>query len=220
MTGTRASCNLPPLALAACALCVLAILGTAFALGMSLGQAATAAGSRSRRPRTGRRSWRSSASEIADLKQQMQERVDAIAMRLGDMNAHVIRLDALGKRLTAMAGIESREFDFGHDPPQGGPEGDIPGREAADSRPLDHAADLEGQVDLSDSQLSALENVILARQLKQEIHPEGRPVSSGFISSVLRRAGRSLHRRRPNSTRASISRRRRGPGFVRWPQAS
>ena len=43
-------------------------------------------------------------------------------MRLGLMDAHLIRLNALGKRLTEMANINSREFDFDHDPPLGGPE--------------------------------------------------------------------------------------------------
>ena len=38
------------------------------------------------------------------------------------MNAHVIRLDALGKRLTEMADIDSREFNFDRDPPQGRPD--------------------------------------------------------------------------------------------------
>ena len=42
---------------------------------------------------------------------------------------------------------------------------------------------LEQQVDSRETQLAALENVILARELKAEIHPEGRPVASGFISS-------------------------------------
>jgi murein DD-endopeptidase MepM/ murein hydrolase activator NlpD len=46
-------------------------------------------------------------------------------------------------------------------------------------------AQLEQRVDLRESQLSALENVILARELKAEIHPEGRPVSNGFISSYF-----------------------------------
>jgi len=41
------------------------------------------------------------------------------------------------------------------------------------------------RVDLRDSQLAALENVILARELKAQIHPEGRPVTGGFISSYF-----------------------------------
>jgi murein DD-endopeptidase MepM/ murein hydrolase activator NlpD len=121
--------------------------------------------------------------QIADLKQQLQLRVDAMAMRLGEMNAHVIRLDALGKRLTEMADIDSREFNFDRDPPRGGPEGEgvraqIPDLSAELSQ-------LEQRVDLRESQLSALENVILARELKEEIHPEGRPVTTGFISSYF-----------------------------------
>jgi murein DD-endopeptidase MepM/ murein hydrolase activator NlpD len=46
-------------------------------------------------------------------------------------------------------------------------------------------AQLEQNVDLRESQLSALENVILARELHEEIHPEGRPVANGFISSYF-----------------------------------
>ena len=46
-------------------------------------------------------------------------------------------------------------------------------------------AKLEQRVDLRESQLAALENLILARELKEEIHPEGRPVQSGFISSYF-----------------------------------
>ena len=37
-------------------------------------------------------------------------------MRVGQMNANVIRLDALGKRLTRMANMDDGEFDFGNPP--------------------------------------------------------------------------------------------------------
>jgi murein DD-endopeptidase MepM/ murein hydrolase activator NlpD len=121
--------------------------------------------------------------EIAGLKQQLQLRVDAMAMRIGEVNAHVIRLDALGKRLTEMADIDSREFDFDRDPPSGGPEGEGVSAQIPDlSRML---AQLESRADLRESQLAALENVILTRELKEEIHPEGRPVSTGYISSYF-----------------------------------
>jgi murein DD-endopeptidase MepM/ murein hydrolase activator NlpD len=44
---------------------------------------------------------------------------------------------------------------------------------------------LERRVDLRDAQLAALENVILARKLSDEIKPEGRPIRKGFISSYF-----------------------------------
>src|SRR5579862_8616533 len=122
--------------------------------------------------------------QIASLKQQLQLRVDAMAMRIGAVNAHVIRLDALGKRLTEMADIDSREFNFDRDPPSGGPsEGEGVSAQIPDLSSM--LAQLEQRADLRESQLAALENVILTRELKEEIHPEGRPVSTGYISSYF-----------------------------------
>jgi len=162
----------------------LGILGTAFTLGLQLGSGHTRALSLGESSR-----WAAVLSEqktqIAELKSQLQERVDAMAMRLGEVNAHVIRLDALGKRLTEMADIDNREFDFGRDPPSGGPEGDGEGVSAQIPDLSSMITSLQKRVDLRDSQLAALENVILARELKAQIHPEGRPVTGGFISSCF-----------------------------------
>jgi murein DD-endopeptidase MepM/ murein hydrolase activator NlpD len=173
-----------PVTLGIVAVLALAILGTAFALGLQLG------GGKGHRLALGESAqWTSvlaeQKSQIAELKNQLQERVDAMAMRLGEVNAHVIRLDALGKRLTEMADIDNREFDFGRDPPSGGPEGEGEGVSAQIPDLSAMLKSLEQRVDLRDSQLEALENVILARELKEQIHPEGRPVTGGFISSYF-----------------------------------
>ena len=52
----------------------------------------------------------------------LQQNLDALALRLGQMNAHVVRLDVLGARLTQMAGLKDGEFDFTRQPSLGGPE--------------------------------------------------------------------------------------------------
>jgi len=173
-----------PLTLTAIATLVLAFIGSAFALGLQLGR-----GNHERLVLADTTRFGTLLAEqkkqIADLKQQLQLRVDAMAMRLGEVNAHVIRLDALGKRLTEMADIDSHEFNFDRDPPRGGPEGDGEGMSAQIPDLSAMLAQLEQRVDLRESQLSALENVILARELHEEIHPEGRPVANGFISSYF-----------------------------------
>ena len=173
-----------PLALSLITGVALAVIGSAFALGLTLGR-----GVRERTVLGDTLSFGNVLAEqrkqIAALKQQLQLRVDAMAMRLGEMNAHVIRLDALGKRLTEMADIDSREFNFDRDPPRGGPEADGEGVSAQMPDLSAMLTQLGAQVDLRETQLAALENVILARQLKAEIHPEGRPVSNGFISSYF-----------------------------------
>jgi hypothetical protein len=202
--GHARQLNLPPLALGCVILALLAIVGGAFGAGMSFGH-----GGADGLPFAQAAHWSQMLAkqreEITDLRRQMHARADAIAIQLGDMKAHVIRLDALGQRLTAMAGIKSSEFNFGQDPPQGGPDMDIPGARPQIADVSTMLKSLQGQIDLSGSQLSALENVILSRQLGQEIHPEGRPVSSGYMSS-------GFGRRFPRPRRAR--------GSAPWPRES
>jgi murein DD-endopeptidase MepM/ murein hydrolase activator NlpD len=158
-----------PVTLGLVALAGLGLLVGTFVLGLNAGQ--------QRHDGSGGR------AEIAALKSQLQDRVDGLALRTGQLNAQLLRLNALGKRLAEMAKISSREFDFDHDPPQGGPEGDGGGRSAQLPELTSLLDNLEQRIGLRGAQLSALENVILGRQLSADIRPTGRPVSQGYISS-------------------------------------
>jgi murein DD-endopeptidase MepM/ murein hydrolase activator NlpD len=151
----------------------IAILGGVFALGMRFG--------------TQGFDTTDQIAEINAIRQQVRDRVDAMSVRMGELNAHVIRLDALGKRLTEMAKISSGEFNFDSAPALGGPdEGgySLAGTAAVPeiSRMLD---DIERRLEQRDSQLLALENVILSRSLGAAVRPEGRPVAAGYVSSYF-----------------------------------
>ncbi len=114
----------------------------------------------------------------------LQKSVDALALRLGQMNAHVVRLDALGARLTQMAGLSDGEFDFTSSPSLGGPEELLPNAESLQLGNVMTALDnLDQQLVNRDQQLNVLEDFLLDRKLQDEVHPEGRPVESGYISS-------------------------------------
>lgn len=121
---------------------------------------------------------------LEQTRRSVRQSVDALALRLGKMNAHVVRLDALGTRLTQMAGLDDGEFDFSSSPALGGPE-ELAG-EAAPMRldgvigALDALAE---QLEDRDRQLNVLEDVLLSRKLRDEVRPEGRPVRSGYVSS-------------------------------------
>jgi len=169
-----------PMAVAAFATVLVAILATAFSLGLKIGESKTHPG--------GVSSWSQTLaeqqSEIKELKSELQRRVDAVAMRIGQMNAHVIRLDALGKRLTQMANIDNREFDFESQPAVGGPESDIgAAMQAPDLNALLNG--LEQKISSRDAQLAALENALLSKKLDEQIRPDGRPVHEGHISSYF-----------------------------------
>jgi murein DD-endopeptidase MepM/ murein hydrolase activator NlpD len=127
--------------------------------------------------------FRAEQAQIGELRAQMQDKVDALAMRMGLLDANIIRLNALGKRLTVMANINSSEFDFDHDPAVGGPEDDGTAHVAAMSTLTGMLDDLSQTIDQRSAQFNALANVMLGRQLSAEIRPTGRPVQNGYISS-------------------------------------
>ncbi len=124
-------------------------------------------------------------AELADARREAQENMSALAVRLGRMQAHVIRLDALGRRLTEMAGMQDGEFNFDVPPPQGGPL-------LSDSAVQMDTAELHDSLSLlnltlgdREGQLGVLENLLLSRNLQDEVYPRGRPVESGWLSSYF-----------------------------------
>jgi murein DD-endopeptidase MepM/ murein hydrolase activator NlpD len=171
-----------PVALGVIGSLALGALGIAFALGLQLGQAGQVS-------HPGKLAALASAErvELEALRQQVRDRIDGLSLRVGQMNAHLIRIDALGKRLTQMANINSREFNFDSEPAVGGPEdsGDASGRAAVLPDVNAMMDEVQHRIDTRDSQLLALENVILSRRLNEAIQPEGRPVLEGYISSYF-----------------------------------
>lgn len=173
-----------PAALAGLVLTTLTVLGTAFFAGRAVGSW-DAAGQPAEQVAEWSRRLAAQQAEIAESKRVLQENVDALAKRVGQMNAHVIRLDALGRRLTEMANIDEREFDFGNPPAQGGPETDMQGQAAEVPHLTAMIDDLAREVQQREVELGVLENLILSDNLREQIRPEGRPVLQGWISSYF-----------------------------------
>lgn len=125
---------------------------------------------------------------IDATRQATEDTLDALALRIGQMNARVIRLDALGRRLTEMADIDADEFDFDSTPALGGPEEPDPsGSSVAVPDVLVAMQGLGQQLDSREAQLNVLESVILNQNLNDRVHPQGRPVKSGWMSSYFGR---------------------------------
>jgi murein DD-endopeptidase MepM/ murein hydrolase activator NlpD len=175
-----------PVIIAAAVLVVVGIVGTAFSIGVGLG-----ARHGSGNPIDQLGNWSAELlkqkAQIEDTKRVLQEKVNALAMRVGQMNANVIRLDALGKRLTRMANLDDGEFDFGHPPALGGAESEVDGQPAQIPNLTAMVDDLQTQLSSREQQLGVLENMILTRELNKQVYPEGRPVAEGWISSYFGR---------------------------------
>ncbi len=113
---------------------------------------------------------------------QLPNELDAILTQLGDMQAQLMRINALGERLVRMSGLSSEEFDFENPPPQGGPETGT----ARDYTIKELASELTSVVSLiQDRQrkLDVIQDYIMQKDLTAQSLPAGWPVRSGYVSS-------------------------------------
>ena len=115
-----------------------------------------------------------------------ESELDALAARLGNMQANVIRLNALGQRLVKVANLDAEEFDFENAPAYGGPHE----TESADGEQMASNIDsiiakLDKQLASREEQLDVIEEVIMNRQLRKESMPRGRPIGKGWASSYF-----------------------------------
>ena len=117
---------------------------------------------------------------INEARVSAESELDALAARLGKMQANVIRLNALGQRLVKVAKLDAKEFNFKNAPSYGGP------HEAESVTNIDFQnviANLDKQLASREEQLDVLEEVIMNRQLRSASKPRGRPIQKGWTSS-------------------------------------
>jgi len=125
-------------------------------------------------------------AELGELKHRAQEQLDALAVRMGSLNASTIRLNALGHRLTDMANLDDGEFDFVSEPALGGPLEPTTGPMAGQVNDFFDAIELmDRSLYGQEQQLLVLERLMLNRKLHERVYPKGRPVKSGYISSYF-----------------------------------
>ena len=118
--------------------------------------------------------------ELDKVRRGAQQEVNAMAARLGELQAQANRLNALGERLTRVGQLQDGEFDF--DEPVG-----VGGNDKAyDMAPqaLDAGVtQLERQFAASGKQLSVLEALLFNRERDQNATPSRMPILNSYITS-------------------------------------
>ena len=157
------------------------LVAAIFVLGVVLGRFVLAGSAQSREFA---RALAQQQLQIQAARGQLDGKVDALASRVGTLNAQLIRLDALGRRLTDLAGLDRGEFDFDKPTPAGGPEGEETAGGSVQVPELAMVLDtLQNQVEDRERQLIVLESLLASRQLGQRMMPGGLPLIGGWISS-------------------------------------
>ncbi len=121
--------------------------------------------------------------ELAQAKAKAEEDAQALARRIALLQAHVIRLDAAGTRMTQIANIDSSEFSFDRPPAVGGPETEASGTPAMLEDVIGSLDRLQKTLGDRERQMRVLEDLLLASRLEREIKPSGWPIDSGYITS-------------------------------------
>jgi murein DD-endopeptidase MepM/ murein hydrolase activator NlpD len=137
-------------------------------------------------------SLREQEAELAKAKQDANSRLEALTIRLANLQARLVRLDALGEKLSVVAGLPEGEFDFAAEPGVGGPEVLVGGLSEENAK-LDIPAllgeldALAKRIDVRQMQLESMNAAITERQTLAEFDVSGWPIKEGYISSTYGR---------------------------------
>jgi murein DD-endopeptidase MepM/ murein hydrolase activator NlpD len=113
----------------------------------------------------------------------LRENLNAMAVKLGEMQAQLMRLDALGERLSALAGLKPGEFRFNEAPGRGGAVSSVPAKDlsmAEFNRQLDQ---LSRQMENRTDSLGILESQLFDAKVKKKLMPTIPPVDAAYLAS-------------------------------------
>ena len=122
------------------------------------------------------------AEQLADIKQESEQQLEALTLRLAMLQARLVRLDAVGERITTIANLDSGEFDFSQPVPIGGP-GIGRSEPYTAAGFTDAVAQLELQLEDRQQQLEILEGLMADRKIQSDVFIAGRPLDRGWIAS-------------------------------------
>jgi murein DD-endopeptidase MepM/ murein hydrolase activator NlpD len=123
-------------------------------------------------------------AQLGSVRADAHRSLDALAVKLGQLQAQSTRLNALGQRLVQAGKLDGDEFNFDQQPAVGGVE-DAGSTEYALPAALETGIDqLTGQFNIQQAQLSALQSLLLDARIESNLKPTGMPVS-GYISSYF-----------------------------------
>ncbi len=124
--------------------------------------------------------------EVEHAKRESQEQLQALAMRVAKVQAHMTRVDAVGMRVTELVGLDEKEFDFSGTPAMGGPDASVRG--AVETSPMEFISQLDAmnsQLDTRGRQLAVLESLLLDKHMGTEKAISGKPTDIGYITSYF-----------------------------------
>ena len=122
-------------------------------------------------------------AELANIEENVQQQVDALTLRLGEIQGRLLRLDALGQRFVESGLVASDEFNFDQPAAVGGPEDALSGDSFSAPELTRMIEEMEWRIEDREQQLRLLDQLASSKRLEDELYLEGRPITWGWLSS-------------------------------------
>ena len=114
----------------------------------------------------------------------VQQNLNAMAVKLGEMQAQLTRLDALGDRLSSLAGFRTQEFRFNEAPGLGGAAPTLmPPQNLSLGDFSDKLSALSRNVESRNDMMGILEAQLFEQAVKKKMIPTMMPVSAPYNAS-------------------------------------
>ena len=113
---------------------------------------------------------------------QTRDSLNALAVKLGELQARILRLDAFGQRLAKAAGVKADEFHFDEKPGPGGP-APVASRDLSMNEFQQMLDGISRTLDDRSDKLGVLDSLILDDRLTRKTIPTTMPVAMGYYSS-------------------------------------
>lgn len=113
----------------------------------------------------------------------LQDNLNVMASKLGQMQAQLLRLDALGERLAESSGIKSGDFSFNQMPGQGGARNDLSAEVLSFSEFSLKLQELSNMLDERTDKLGALDSLLRHDRITKFALPSEMPVETDWYSS-------------------------------------
>ncbi|HZR03488.1 MAG TPA: M23 family metallopeptidase [Burkholderiales bacterium] len=123
------------------------------------------------------------AQENQRAQHTLRESLKAMAAKVGDLQARILRLDALGTRLSQVAGLKTQEFMFDRAPGRGGAESSIFAQPVSMTQVGDALDRLASELEERLDKFRILESTLAEEQAKRRFMPTLAPVHTGYSSS-------------------------------------
>ncbi len=118
--------------------------------------------------------------------EKVQGHLDAMAVRLGELQAEVMRLEGLGERLAKAAGLKPQELPpLAGKPGRGGAMSSLPSRTLGLAEFTGLVDELARDVATRGDQLDVLEALLVQTSAYRKFLPSLRPVADGWFSSTF-----------------------------------